>query len=77
MKIILKDSHSFQKMLLLKGHSQRSFAKKLELSSPYVNQIISKKRNPSPKVAKKIAEILEVEIEDIFFITNANKSYQN
>lgn len=71
MKIELKDPTEFQKLLLVNGYSQRSFAKKLKLSSPYVNQIINGKRSPSGKVAKDMADCLKVDFESIFFIKDA------
>ncbi|USK66270.1 helix-turn-helix transcriptional regulator [Peribacillus frigoritolerans] len=77
MKIYLKDPKEFRKVLLLKGHSQRTFAELVEITPPYLNQIVNGERFPSGKVAKKIVDVLEMEFEDIFFINDACKSYQN
>jgi transcriptional regulator with XRE-family HTH domain len=71
MQIELKDPAEFQRLLLLKGFSQRSFAEELALSAAYFNQIVNERRRPSAKVAKKIADRLEVEFDTIFFIKNA------
>ena len=76
MKVTLKDSNEFKKLLLQKGYSQRSFAEATEISSPYFNQIINEERFPSGKVAKKIVDVLELNFDDIFFIDDACKSYQ-
>lgn len=76
-KIYLKDPKEFRKVLLLKGHSQRTFAELVEITPPYLNQIVNGERFPSGKVAKKIVDVLEMEFEDIFFINDACKSYQN
>jgi transcriptional regulator with XRE-family HTH domain len=76
MKIILKNHTELKKLLLLKGHSQRSFAETLEISPPYFNQIVNGERFPSGKIAKKIVDELELKFEDIFFIDVACKSYQ-
>lgn len=76
MIIKLKDSRDFNEMLLINGHSQRSFARKIEISEPYMNQIATGERNPGPKTAKKICEGLGAEFGAIFFIDRDNKSYQ-
>ena len=75
--IRLKDPESFRKMLILKGHSLRSFAKHIGISSPYITQIAKGDRNPGPRIAKMIAEGLECEFDEIFFVKDACKSYQN
>lgn len=77
MKIILKDHHELKKLLLQKGYSQRSFAEAIEISPPYFNQIINGERHPSGKVAKKIVDVLKMDFDDIFFINDACKSYQD
>lgn len=76
MKIQLKDPNEFRKMLLVHGYSQRGLAEKIELSSPYLNQIINGERCPSAKVAKKIVDEMGIKFEDIFFIGDACKSEQ-
>lgn len=71
MKITMKDQNEFKKILLKKGYSQRSFAEALEISPPYLNQIVNGERFPSGKIAKKISDQLELNFEDIFFIVDA------
>ncbi|MBG9548547.1 helix-turn-helix transcriptional regulator [Cytobacillus firmus] len=73
MKIKVKDTEEFKKLLLIKGFSQRTFAEATEISGPHLNLIINGERNPSGKIAKKIADGLEVGFEDIFFIDVACK----
>lgn len=51
-----------------KGLDLNSLSRKLEVGSSYLSLIINGKRNPSPKLAKRIAETLGVEITDIFTI---------
>jgi DNA-binding XRE family transcriptional regulator len=77
MKINLVNAYEFRKMLLVNGYSQRSLAKKIQISNPYLNQIIHGERCPSAKVAKKIVDELGIKFEDIFFIDVACKSEQN
>lgn len=71
MKITLKDTNEFKKILMAKGYSQRSFAESCEISSPYINQIINGEKFPSGKIAKKIVDVLGLEFSDIFFIKDA------
>lgn len=51
-----------------KGLDLNSLSRKLEVDVSYLSLIINGKRNPSPKLAKRIAETLGVEITDIFTI---------
>lgn len=76
MKVHLKDPNHFKKLLIIKGYSQSKLAKSIELSTPYLSQIINGERHPSGEVAKKIVDQLEIKFEDIFFIKDAYKSYQ-
>lgn len=48
------------------GHTLRSFSKSSGISLSYLSLIINNKAIPSPKMAKKIADNLNVDIEDIF-----------
>jgi len=41
------------------------FAKKIDISVPYLSQLESYKRKPSLSIAKKIAKLLHVSIEDL------------
>lgn len=51
-----------------KGLDLNSLSRKLEVGASYLSLILNGKRNPSPKLAKRIADTLGVEIEDIFTI---------
>ncbi|MNT63065.1 Helix-turn-helix domain protein [compost metagenome] len=77
MKIEFKDPKAFQRVLMSKGYSQRGFASYADISGPYMSQIIKGKRNPSPNMAKKICDTLDLKFDDIFFIDNGYKSKQN
>ncbi|MDE3840256.1 XRE family transcriptional regulator [Bacillus methanolicus] len=68
LKIFLKDSRQFKIMLIERGFSQRQFSKRIGTSETYLNQIINNKKSPSPAIAKKIVDQLEVEFQDIFTI---------
>lgn len=76
MKIKLKDPNEFKKLLLVSGYSQTELAKAIEITPPYINQIVNEERFPSAKIAKKISFQLGVNFADIFFIDDACKSYR-
>lgn len=76
MKISFKDPKSFRRMLMSNGYSQRKFASAADISGPYMSQIVQGKRNPSPNMAKKICDTLEVQFDDIFFVDSGYKSNQ-
>ncbi|MBU5272873.1 helix-turn-helix domain-containing protein [Staphylococcus caprae] len=48
------------------GHTLRSFSKSSGISLSYLSLIINNKAIPSPKMAKRIADNLNVDIEDVF-----------
>ena len=50
------------------GFSQRELSRLINVSNSYVSLIESGVRNPSPKNARKICEMLCRPFEDIFFI---------
>jgi DNA-binding XRE family transcriptional regulator len=74
MKVNLKNPNEFRKTLIKKGYSQSKLAKSINLSSPYVNQIVNGERFPSGEVANRIAEHLGLKFDDIFFIDDTSKS---
>lgn len=66
MKIALKDPRAFTELIIKKGYSKNSFAKKAQLGQPTLVHISNGKQNPSPASAKKIIDALEVSFDDIF-----------
>jgi DNA-binding XRE family transcriptional regulator len=76
LKIKLKNPMEFKKLMIVKGFSQADLAKAVEITPPYLNQIVNEERFPSAKTAKKISNVFGVEFADIFFISDACKSYQ-
>lgn len=61
------DNQKAKKLMFVKGFNVSSFAREVGIGVSYLSQILNGKRSPSPKLAKKIAKTLEVEIEDLFF----------
>ena len=52
----------FQRILDEKGYTQRSFAKIINKSSPYINSLCVGKRKPTAKAVKEIADALGVPV---------------
>lgn len=50
------------------GYSQREFAKRLGVAHTTIMRIEKGDRNASPKLGKKIADLLGIPMEAIFFI---------
>lgn len=76
MKIALINSDDFMRMIMVAGHSYRSFGRASGVSHHYIAQIAKGEKVPSPKIAKKIHVALDKDFEDIFFIDDGNKSDQ-
>lgn len=57
---------SVKKAMFLKGFNLSDLSKETGVGVSYLSSIINSKKIPSPKLAKKIADALDVEIEDIF-----------
>ncbi|MBP3953623.1 helix-turn-helix transcriptional regulator [Bacillus suaedae] len=68
MKIKVKDYEKFNVLLLRKGFSKTEFSKVIGLSQTMMVQLTNGSRNPSPKTAKKITEVLEIDFDEIFVI---------
>lgn len=54
------------KVLIDRDMTRADLAKKMNVSTSYVNSLINNKKNVSLEKAKFICEILEVKLDDIF-----------
>ncbi|WP_102707401.1 helix-turn-helix transcriptional regulator [Terribacillus saccharophilus] len=71
MKIAIKHVEQFNELLIKRGFNKTEFSKVIDLSQPMFNQISNGLRNPSPRTARRICEVLNVEFEEIFCINKA------
>ncbi|ERS92968.1 helix-turn-helix domain-containing protein [Staphylococcus simulans] len=55
-----------RKAMFIKGLNLSDLSRETEVGISYLSQIVNGKKVPSPKLANKIADALDVEIEDIF-----------
>lgn len=67
MRILVK-SDLIKQSMLVNGFNISVLANQVNVGVSYMSQILNGKRNPSPKLAKRIADALGVEITDIFTI---------
>ncbi len=66
---MIKANKNEIKFKLIKlGMNLTHLSKEVNVGSSYLSLIVNGKRNPSPKLAKRIADTLGVEIEEIFTI---------
>lgn len=68
MKIRLIDPIQFEELLIRKGFSKKAFAETAGIGQVTALQICNGDRNPSPRIAKRICDALEVSFDDIFEI---------
>ena len=52
--------------MFLNGYNNNILAEELNIGSSYLSLVLKNKRKPSPMLAKKLAEKLGVNIDDIF-----------
>ncbi len=77
MRINLKDVQGLNELIIMKGFNKREFSQAVQLSQPAMTQILNGKRNPSPRTAKRICVVLEVEFDNIFKIVRDLKPIQH
>ncbi|MDJ1154028.1 helix-turn-helix transcriptional regulator [Macrococcus caseolyticus] len=66
---MIKTNGSELKILLLKkGMNYTNLSKNVDVGSSYLSLIANNRRSPSKKLALRIAEFLEVPVEQIFEI---------
>lgn len=69
MKIYIDTTKTKTSMFQL-GLNVSLLARNIGCSTSYMSQILNNKKSPSPKLAKKIAETLNLETTDIFTFEN-------
>lgn len=63
---ILANTRKFKKAMFLKGFNLSDLSRETGVGISYLSQIINGKKIPSPKLAKKMAEVLQVEVNELF-----------
>lgn len=57
-----------------RGYSLRGFSKHSGISISYLSLIVNNKKIPSPKIAKRISDSLNVDIEELFTFKDEEES---
>lgn len=73
-KLMVKDADYLQSSIAIKGFNLILFSQEVGVTSQYLSMILRGKRNPSPILAKKIADKLGLEVREIFFVDNVRKT---
>lgn len=68
MKIKVKNIEQLNKLIIMKGFSKTQFGKEIGLSQPMIVQITNGDRNPSPRTAKRVCDVLDCEWSELFEI---------
>lgn len=63
---ILANTRKFKEAVFLKGFNLSDLSRETGVGISYLSQIINGKKIPSPKLAKKMAEVLQVEVNELF-----------
>ncbi|HAZ5240902.1 helix-turn-helix transcriptional regulator [Staphylococcus aureus] len=63
---ILANIRKFKEAMFLKGFNLSDLSRETGVGISYLSQIINGKKIPSPKLAKKMAEVLQVEVNELF-----------
>jgi transcriptional regulator with XRE-family HTH domain len=67
MKILAKRD-IFARSRIIKGLSQRELARRSDLSHAYISMIERGEKSVGPAAAKRLCELLEKQVEDLFNI---------
>ncbi|MGO3724864.1 MAG: helix-turn-helix domain-containing protein [Staphylococcus equorum] len=57
---------SVKKAMFLKGYNLSDLSNETGVGVSYLSQIINGKKIPSPKLAKKMSEVLQVSVNELF-----------
>ncbi|HDD7007801.1 TPA: helix-turn-helix transcriptional regulator [Staphylococcus aureus] len=63
---ILANTRKFKEAMFSKGFNLSDLSRETGVGISYLSQIINGKKIPSPKLAKKMAEVLQVEVNELF-----------
>ncbi|ADU31006.1 helix-turn-helix transcriptional regulator [Evansella cellulosilytica] len=63
-----------KELMIKKGFNQAKLGREIGITKSYVSQLVNGNTNPSPVLAKKITDKLNVNFDDIFFIESGSFS---
>jgi len=68
MKIYIKDTTATKRAIYESGVNFEQFAEQVGMNVSYLSQVLNRRVSVSIKMARRIAEALDVEIRDVFDI---------
>lgn len=68
MKIYIKDTTATKRAIYESGVNFEQFAEQVGINVSYLSQVLNRRVSVSIKMARRIAEALDVEIRDVFDI---------
>ena len=68
MKIYIKDTNATKRAIYESGVNFEQFAEQVGMNVSYLSQVLNRRVSVSIKMARRIAEALDVEIRDVFDI---------
>ena len=68
MKIYIKDTNTTKRAIYESGVNFEQFAEQVGMNVSYLSQVLNRRVSVSIKMARRIAEALDVEIRDVFDI---------
>ena len=71
--VISVKKESFATARIKSGYSITRLAKTVGAAQSYMSLIVNNKKNPSPEMAKRICDALNVKFDDVFYIKGNNK----
>ncbi|CAH1853130.1 helix-turn-helix domain-containing protein [Convivina intestini] len=67
-KVSVKDKDELKRKIYQGGETLSGFGRRVGVSTPYLSNVVSGKTNPSPTMAKKIADGLGIDLNSIFLV---------
>lgn len=72
--VVVKDTDKLKEAIIKSGYTFSDIAEKTGYTRAYISSILAGRRNPNPKIAVSICEILCVTFDEHFFIESVHKT---
>lgn len=71
--VVVKDTDKLKEAIIKGGYTFSDIAEKTGYTRAYISSILAGRRNPNPKIAVSICEILCANFDEHFFIEGVHK----
>lgn len=72
--VVVKDTEKLKEAIIKSGYTFSDIAEKVGYTRAYISSILAGRRNPNPKIAVNICEILCTNFDEYFFIEGVHKT---